>query len=617
MYRRDLISLWKPSHSIKRVNMKSTPKYRNRLNVFAIYSIALVEVISGTALVGWLFDSLIIASLHKSFIPMAPAAALFFMILGGALLIRLWLPDRRAARMAAPVAALFVTLVSMVIFTDYLVDAIDLNVEGLIPFPTGKLAAVPTGRMSPISAASFSLAGLALFFLSDTFRASRFFRRTSALLATIVATIGVVVLLGYLHGSPLLYGGAIIPVALPTAIAFIALGMGLCASTGPDLFPQRLFLGDSIGARLMRAFLPIPVAIVLIQGILGARFYSGVASHSLISSLLTLLAVTVLGLLITAISRVISNKMEEAEAKRKLAEQELSESEERFRNFFENSIDAMFLSSSDGTVYLANPEACRIFGMTEQEFCSVGREGFIVQDVLLRKALAERQLHGTYRGELCGRRRDGTIFPLEISTSVFKDKGGQERISCTARDITEQKRAQEELIEANKLLTELSNTDPLTRLYNRRYLMESLDREMKRQKRNKSHITLLLFDVDHFKIVNDVFGHQKGDAVLIAIATVAREMMRCNDIAARYGGEEFVLLLPETSLPGGVVVAERLREAVQAIPFAPPMGNFAVTVSVGVATCPTASVGCVDSLLHKADEALYRAKSGGRNRVSR
>ena len=595
--------------------MKRTSTYCNRLNAFAHFSIALVAIISGTALVGWLFGSLIIASIHKSFIPMAPSTALFFMILCGALLIHLRLPNQRTAHVVAPGAALFVSITSMVIFADYFIDAIALNIEGLIPLTTGKLAAIPTGRMSPISAACFFLAGLALLSLSDSFRKSRHFRDASALLSSTVTTIGLVVLLGYLHGSPLLYGGTTIPVALPTAIAFIAMGMGLCASTGPDIFPQRLFLGDSIRSRLMRAFLPVTVAIVVIQGILGARYYSKVTSPSLISSLMTLLSVIVVGFLITALSRIISSKMEAAETERKLAEQELSESEERFRAFFENSIDAMFLSSPDRSIFSANPEACRIFEMTEQEICLVGWDGLIEQDRLLHDALAERLRTGKYRGELTGRRRDGTRFPIEIASSVFKNKNGHQRISSTVRDITQQKRVQEELRETNKLLNVLSNTDPLTHLYNRRYLMESLDREMERLKRTNSHLTLLLFDVDHFKLVNDVFGHHEGDAVLVAIAKVAQELLRCNDIAARYGGEEFVLLLPETSLSGGMVVAERLREAVMAICFVPPMGNLSITVSVGVATFSSASVDGADSLLLKADEALYRAKNGGRNRV--
>jgi diguanylate cyclase (GGDEF)-like protein/PAS domain S-box-containing protein len=594
--------------------MKSTQEYCNMLDKIVISSLVLVTVISGAALAGWLFDSIIIASIHKSFIPMAPSSALFFIILSGALLIHRRFPDSPAARIMATAAALFVAVTSVAILADYYLGAIELNIEGLIPFSTGMLDAVPTGRMSPISAASFSLAGLTVSSLTGPFQESGFFKQASALLATAIVIVGWVVLLGYLHGSPLLYGGAIIPVALPTAIAFIALGMGLCASSGPDLFPQRLFLGDSISSRLMRAFLPATVAIVQIQGILSARYYSKATNPSLISSLITLFSATVLGFLIIALSRVISNKMEAGEAERMLAERELSESEGRFRAFFENSIDAMFLSSPNGVIYSANPEACRIFEMTEQDILSVGK-GLIERDMLLREALAERLRTGKYRGELTGIRSNGTRFPIEISASVFKTADGQDRICSTVRDITEQKRAREELRKTNALLKSLSNTDPLTQLSNRRHLMATLDKEMKRAKRSNGPLTLLLFDVDHFKIVNDSFGHQSGDAVLMAIAKVAREMLRCNDIAARYGGEEFVLLLTETYLPGGVVVAERLREAVQAISFAAPMENLSVTVSVGIATFPSASVDDIDSLFHQADEALYRAKKGGRNRV--
>jgi diguanylate cyclase (GGDEF)-like protein/PAS domain S-box-containing protein len=595
--------------------MKLSLKRCNMLDEIIIFAVATVAAISGTALVGWLFDSLIFASLHKSFIPMAPSSALFFLILCGALLIRRQLPGSRAARVIAPVAALLVAVLSAAIFAGYFSSAVGWDIEGVIPFPAGKLDAIPMGHMSPITAAGFFLAGLTVYFLTGTFRESRYFQEASALLATAIAIIGWVVLLGYLHGSPLLYGGAHIPVALPTAIAFIALGMGLCASTGPDIFPQRLVLGDSISSRLMRAFLPITVVIVFIQGIVGAWYYSRATNPALISSLMTLISVAVVGFFIAGISRILSRKMEAVERERALAEQKLSESEERFRAFFENSIDAMFLSSANGTVYLVNPEACRIFGMTEQDICSVGSRSLVEQDLQFHEVFAERQRTGKYRGELTGRRKDGTTFPMEIATCVFTKKDGQEWIASTARDISEQKRVQEELRETNELLKALSNTDPLTHLSNRRHLMVTLDKEMKRLKRTNRHLTLLLFDVDHFKIVNDVYGHQNGDAVLMAIAKVAQEMLRCNDLAARYGGEEFVLLLTETSLPGGVVVAERLREAVQAISFAAPMENLSVTVSVGVATFPSDSVGDADSLFHHADEALYRAKNGGRNRV--
>lgn len=580
--------------------MKRTDQYPLLLAVVTNCSIALVAAISGTALIGCLSGFLLIPRAHTSFIPLASCTALFFLILCGDLCIFHRFSDKRIVQTLAPLAALSVAAISTVIFLDYFVDTRGVNLD-----------AITTGRMLQPSAIRIALAGLAFFLLTNFCRQKRLFRLGPALLATTVTTISLGVLFRYLHAAPLLHGGAFIPEVLPTAITFIVLGMGLCSSAGYDLFSP----GDTEGARLIRTFLLLTVAIGLIQGSRDALYYSGVTNPSRISSLMTLFCMGIVGFLITALSRIISCKVEAAETERKLADRELCESEERFRAFFENSIDAMFLWSPDGTIYSANPEACRIFGMTKQEIYSIGFEGLLDQDKLLHEARSERQRTGKFRGELTGVKRGRTKFPIEISSCVFKNKDGLERISSTVRDITGQKRAQEELRESNKRLYMLSNTDPLTHLYNRRHLMESLDKEMKRLERTKSEITLLLFDVDHFKTVNDAFGHQEGDAVLVAVAKVAQEMLRCNDIAARYGGEEFVLLLPETSLVGGVTVAERLREAVQALSFAAPVGNLTVTVSVGVATFPSDSVDGVDSLLHMADQALYRAKNSGRNRV--
>lgn len=177
------------------------------------------------------------------------------------------------------------------------------------------------------------------------------------------------------------------------------------------------------------------------------------------------------------------------------------------------------------------------------------------------------------------------------------------------------KALQDELKRANELLKRLTNIDHLTNLFNRRYLTEVLDGEFMRAKRNNEYLSLVIVDIDHFKNVNDTYGHQNGDLVLAAVATLAQRQLRAYDSAARYGGEEFVLVIPGTSLAGGVMVAERLRQSVLEYPFPAPMEHLTVTVSAGVATYPSPLVDSVDSLFRQADEALYRAKQGGRNRV--
>jgi two-component system, cell cycle response regulator len=177
------------------------------------------------------------------------------------------------------------------------------------------------------------------------------------------------------------------------------------------------------------------------------------------------------------------------------------------------------------------------------------------------------------------------------------------------------KHLQDDLKRSNELLLELSNTDHLTGLFNRRFLMEALDKEVQRSRRKDGQVALLLLDIDHFKRVNDTHGHLQGDVVLQKVALHIQKELRSYDIAARYGGEEFVAVLPDTSLKEAFNVADRIRLSVQGMRFAGSLSNERVTVSLGVALFPSPCFDDIDGLLRSADEALYQAKERGRNRV--
>lgn len=168
----------------------------------------------------------------------------------------------------------------------------------------------------------------------------------------------------------------------------------------------------------------------------------------------------------------------------------------------------------------------------------------------------------------------------------------------------------------NRRLEELATTDALTRLMNRRALLERLSVEVDRARRFRSQLSLLMVDLDHFKAINDAHGHLVGDDVLRQMGNLLAGVVRTIDVVARYGGEEFVLILPETATDGAVVFAERLRERVAEKDFeAGGERNFHLTCSIGVATFPSPRVASTEDLFARADEALYRAKSGGRNQV--
>jgi diguanylate cyclase (GGDEF)-like protein len=160
----------------------------------------------------------------------------------------------------------------------------------------------------------------------------------------------------------------------------------------------------------------------------------------------------------------------------------------------------------------------------------------------------------------------------------------------------------------------LATTDGLTGLSNRRSFTAQLQARHREAERYKKPLSLLLLDIDHFKKVNDTYGHPAGDAVLRGVALAARTQARETDLCARYGGEEMAFILPETDARGAMVIAERVRAAVAAAQHPTESGNIRVTVSVGVATSP-ADGDSPEALLEAADKALYRAKQAGRNRV--
>ena len=168
----------------------------------------------------------------------------------------------------------------------------------------------------------------------------------------------------------------------------------------------------------------------------------------------------------------------------------------------------------------------------------------------------------------------------------------------------------EELHAEKARVEKLSVTDQLTGLFNRLKLDEALDHELERAKRYDHPLSIILFDIDHFKQVNDIFGHKVGDDVLVSIAKLAVENARAIDIVGRWGGEEFMVICPETDLSGAEAVAERICTAIATHSF-PSVGQK--TSSFGVAT--TLSKDDADAMTQRADIALYRAKKGGRNRV--
>lgn len=176
----------------------------------------------------------------------------------------------------------------------------------------------------------------------------------------------------------------------------------------------------------------------------------------------------------------------------------------------------------------------------------------------------------------------------------------------------------EEMVEQRtEILKWLSITDPLTGLYNRRYFIEQIELEFKRSKRYNRDLSLLMLDIDHFKSVNDNYGHQVGDIVLRKISSIIINQLRDSDLAFRYGGEEFMVILPETKAEDAINVAKRMKQEIMETRHVYRNLNFKVTASIGIVSIKEmlGTFETVDDIIKKVDDNLYKAKNSGRNTI--
>lgn len=199
---------------------------------------------------------------------------------------------------------------------------------------------------------------------------------------------------------------------------------------------------------------------------------------------------------------------------------------------------------------------------------------------------------------------DGRLVAKDDRCAVVADPTDPRAVPALIQEVL---RLRAQLAQAN----ELAILDPLTGLRNRRFLDRTLPYELDRRRRYERPFTLMLLDLDHFKRVNDTRGHDVGDAVLRAVADTLRGVLRRADMAVRHGGEEFAVMLPETPPEGAFYVAERLRRAISAL----DVDGIRLTASIGVASVEGRWEGDPEALVRAADQALYQAKRGGRDRI--
>lgn len=202
-----------------------------------------------------------------------------------------------------------------------------------------------------------------------------------------------------------------------------------------------------------------------------------------------------------------------------------------------------------------------------------------------------------------------TFIPLHSATDEVS------KVAIVVYDVTETADNRVKLEAAKDELLRLSRTDKLTALWNRGYWEERMHEEFNRFKRSGADVSLVMFDIDHFKKINDNYGHQLGDEAIRAVSRTVLQTSREVDICGRYGGEEFAVILPDTGLEGAQVFCERLRQAIEEMTVTHGKQSVQFTISLGISLLND-SVGKASEWLERADKALYQSKEGGRNQVN-
>ncbi len=303
---------------------------------------------------------------------------------------------------------------------------------------------------------------------------------------------------------------------------------------------------------------------------------------------------------------------------RKMIEVAHRESEEKVTLLLNSTAESIYGIDLEGRCSFVNPACIKMLGYeSADELIGKNMHDLIHHTTSDGKEypfgdcpinLAFRRGQGMHADDEIFWRKDGTSFPVEYWSYPMRSQDQITGAVVTFLDITER-------LHDKQVLEHLATHDALTGVHNRKQFDTRLAEEIGRARRYQRELSIIMIDIDHFKQINDAYGHPVGDQVLQAFAAVIKESIRQHDSAGRYGGEEFVILLPETSLQDAVDFAERLRKQVAALSIdAGSKSPIRITASFGVSCFPEPSADC-EQLIKLADEAMYRAKNSGRNLV--
>ena len=285
--------------------------------------------------------------------------------------------------------------------------------------------------------------------------------------------------------------------------------------------------------------------------------------------------------------------------------------QEELKSIFDHLPDVFYRVDMQGIITQASPSVFELLGYRPEEIIGTPM-AFHYANPEERQKLAQVIAEGGGKVTLVEgalKRKDGSIIWVSTRASVRYDADGEPFcIEGVTRDISERKRMED-------MLVTMSRTDVLTGTWNRGFFMEKSEEVVRMVRRYQHSATIMMADLDHFKSINDRYGHYAGDLVLEMFANICRDEIRESDILGRLGGEEFALMLPETSIAQATTLAERVRKATAAARVRLDGQEISVTVSIGLAQVGTGEQ-ALETAIRRADHAMYRAKQNGRDQVA-
>jgi diguanylate cyclase (GGDEF)-like protein/PAS domain S-box-containing protein len=447
--------------------MNRESETQKSLNRYSSILLAFVIFISLMSVTGWLIHKPILASLRSEYIPMAPATALVFLVFCGVWLIQKRFFYRSNVKILVRLILLGMYLLVLLLAIRYF-TGLGPDLEQLLSPNPPLFGQILSARMSPLTALGF-LVAIPAFFLLTINKPGNRTKSVSAILSLIVFSLNGIFYLGYFFRAPLFYGGRFIPIALTSVLAFLFLSLALMLSAGSTVWPVRMYIGNSIKARLMRVFIPVSFIIVLFQGLLSEVFNPWNINPAYRVTVAALLACIISTLIISFMAHSIGAEIDRGDRARHQAEQTLAISEERFRLLFEHAaIGVALIDTTTGHYIDINQRYCEFLGYTKEEMLkqsfqevtdpdyvqeNIDKNALLLEGKIREFTIEKRYIHKSGEkvwGEL-------TVSPLwkpgEIQSNFVH--------IAVVQDITARKKAEEALRKSEERFKKLFDEAPL------------------------------------------------------------------------------------------------------------------------------------------------------------